>query len=106
MTQSGQTGGGAALTVRVVPRASSDGVAGVSGDAVRIRLRAPPVDGKANEALVRFLAARLGVKARDIAIVAGDRDRSKRVVVRGLPADRVRELLSGGLVQAAMHSRA
>lgn len=83
-------GGEAVFPVRVVPRAGRDGVAGRGEDgAVRIRLAAPPVENRANEDLVRFLAQRLGVARRDVSIVAGGKSRSKVVRVLGLPPDEV-----------------
>jgi uncharacterized protein len=81
--------GGATLTVAVVPRASRDGVAGCEGDIVRIRLTAPPVEDRANEALVRFLAERLGVSRAAVTLVAGGRSRRKIVRIQGLSRDGV-----------------
>jgi uncharacterized protein (TIGR00251 family) len=69
------------LTIRVQPRAARDEVAGRHGDAVRIRLRARPVDGAANEALVDFLAAELSVARRHVRIVAGAGSRTKIVEI-------------------------
>lgn len=68
------------------------------GDAVKIRLGAPPVDGAANEELVRFVAAQLGVPRRDVDIVGGATSRSKRLRVRTAlsVADVVRRLLEEG----------
>lgn len=77
---------GVELILRVVPRASRDGVAGAMGDALKIRLRAPPVEGKANQALIAFLADRLGVSKRAVAIVCGETGRAKRVRVAGISA--------------------
>lgn len=77
-------GPSATVSVRVVPRASREGVAGCEGGVVRIRLNAPPVEGQANEALVRFLAKALGVPKGRITLVAGERGRSKIVRVAGL----------------------
>lgn len=77
-------GPSATVSVRVVPRSSKEGVAGCEGGVVRIRLNAPPVEGKANEALVRFLAKELGVPKGRITLVAGERGRSKIVRVAGL----------------------
>ena len=80
------TNDGVRIAVRVQPRASTSEVAGVHGDRIRIRLGAPPVDGAANEALVRFLAERLGVPPRAVAITAGLSSRSKVVVATGITA--------------------
>lgn len=81
---SGPAGPSATVSVRVVPRSSKEGVAGCEGGVVRIRLNAPPVEGQANEALVRFLAKALGVPKNRITLVAGERGRSKIVRVAGL----------------------
>jgi len=78
------TGDGVRLRLRIQPRASRTEVAGLHGDAIRIRLSAPPVDGAANEALVRFLAERLGVPVRAVEIVAGHGGRQKTVHVQGV----------------------
>lgn len=74
----------ATLSVRVVPRSSKEGVAGLEGSVVRIRLNAPPVEGQANDALVRFLAKALGVPKRRIVLVTGEKGRNKIVRVDGL----------------------
>lgn len=79
--------------VRVQPRASRTELAGAYGDAVKIRLAAPPVEGAANEELVAFLAARLKVPKRAVRITRGERSRTKTVEVAGVEADRVREAL-------------
>ena len=79
--------GGVRLRIRVQPRASRTEVAGPHGDELRIRLAAPPVDGAANEALVRFLAERLGVARSRVTIVAGHTGRSKLVEVEGIGPD-------------------
>ncbi len=74
--------GGTALTVRVVPRASRNEIAEIMDDGtLRIRLTAPPVDQKANEALIEFLADILGVARSKIEIVAGHNSRQKLVSI-------------------------
>lgn len=72
------------VMVHVMPRASRAGVAGLLGDAVRIRLTAPPLENRANEALVRFLSATLSVPRSSVEIVAGKRGRKKVVRVAGI----------------------
>lgn len=79
--------------VRVRPRASRTEVAGLHGEAVRIRLTAAPVDGAANRQLVEFLARRLDVPRSAVRIVRGERSRSKLVEVEGTTVERVRALL-------------
>ena len=80
---------GQLLDVRVVPRAGRSGVAGLRDGALLVRLAAAPVDGAANAELIDVLARALDVPKRSIEIVAGDRSRSKRVRVDGMPAPAV-----------------
>ena len=75
---------GVVIAVRVIPRAARSAVAGTRGDALLVRLAAPPVEGAANAELVEVLAAALSVPRRAIAIVSGDRSRQKRVRVAGI----------------------
>lgn len=77
-------GTGVRLRLRVQPRAARTEFAGTYGDQMRIRLNAPPVDGAANDALVRFLAGRLGVPRGAVRIVAGEKGRTKVVQVEGI----------------------
>lgn len=78
------TATGIRLTVQVQPRASRNELAGRHGDALKVRLQAPPVDGAANEALVRFLAERLGVPRAAVRIAAGPASRRKAVLIDGI----------------------
>lgn len=86
----------ARLVFHVQPRARRTELAGRHGDAIKVRLAAPPADGAANEELVRFLAEALAVGRRTVRIVAGRAARRKTVVVEGLSADAVTRLLLGG----------
>ena len=70
------------LRVYAQPRASRDEIAGVHGDALKIRVAAPPVDGEANEALCRFLAKACGVAKSAVTVEAGDTGRNKTVRIR------------------------
>lgn len=81
------------MTVRVQPKASSNELAGLHGDAIKVRLTAPPVDGAANEALVELLAATFGIPKRAITIVSGASSRSKVVELAGITEERVRRLV-------------
>lgn len=74
----------ATVTVHVAPRSAREEVAGFSGGVLRVRLTAPPVENRANEALVRFLSDALGVARRRVELVTGARGRNKIVRVRGL----------------------
>jgi len=84
---------GVVIRLRIVPRASSNAVVGVHGDAVKIRLQAPPVDGKANKDLLRYLSKRLGVARSSLSLVSGERSREKEVLVRGSDEQAVRARL-------------
>lgn len=71
------------LELHVQPGASRSEFAGEHGGRIKVRLAAPPVEGRANEALVEFLAAYFEVPRRNVRITAGLRSRRKRVVVEG-----------------------
>lgn len=86
--------GSVRFTVHVQPRASRTEVAGVHGDALRIRLSAPPVDGAANAALVEFLADTFAIPRRAVRILAGDTSRAKLVELDGVTPDAVKRLVS------------
>jgi uncharacterized protein (TIGR00251 family) len=77
------------LTVRVIPRASKPGIAGTRDGALLVRLQSPPVEGAANEELVRLLAEILDVPRRTISIESGLRSRLKRVRIEGVNEDYV-----------------
>jgi uncharacterized protein (TIGR00251 family) len=83
------------ITVHVQPRASRTEVVGLHGDAVKIRLKAPPVDGAANEELVRFLADRLHIRRHEVELLSGAtaRDKRLRLTATGLTEDEVRARL-------------
>jgi uncharacterized protein (TIGR00251 family) len=86
------------IDVRVIPRASKSGIAGMRGDAVLVRLHAAPVDGAANAELIEVLADALGVPKRAVSIVAGERARQKRVRVEGVTLDFIRSKVDAGLL--------
>lgn len=79
----------ALIHVRVIPRARRTEISGRRGDAILIRLAAPPVDGAANEALIACLAERLGLPQRRITIARGASGRDKTVAVDGLTSAEV-----------------
>jgi uncharacterized protein len=85
--------GKASFMVRVQPRASRDEIAGEHDGGLRIRLTAPPVDDRANQALRKLLAARLNVPLAAVRIASGERSRTKRVEISGVTAAMVQELL-------------
>jgi uncharacterized protein (TIGR00251 family) len=81
------------FAIRVQPRGSRDEIAGEYQDGIKIRLTAPPVDDRANEALRKLLASRLKVPLAAVRIASGQRSRTKRVEVRGVTAAMIRGLL-------------
>jgi uncharacterized protein (TIGR00251 family) len=83
----------AVLIVRVTPRSGRDEIVGWQDDELRVRLRAPPVEGQANEALRRLLASRLGVPQSAIELLTGATARTKRLRVSGLSLEDVRAKL-------------
>jgi uncharacterized protein len=87
--------GAVTFDVLVQPRASRPGVGPLVGDRLRVAVAAPPVDGQANDAVVRALAEALGVPRSAVAIVRGESGRRKTVRVTGVPATRVQALAAG-----------
>jgi len=88
--------GRARLWVRVQPRAARSEVVGVHGDALKVRLTAPPVDGAANEELVELLANTFAVARRAVRILAGEHSRSKIVEIEGVTDGAIRAIVEGG----------
>jgi len=81
------------FVVRVQPRASSDEVVGEFSGALKIRLRAPAVEGRANEALIDFLAHLLNTPKATVRILSGDRSRTKRIEIRGVSKAQIENLI-------------
>jgi uncharacterized protein len=77
-------GDGVTLRLHIQPGAKKTEVAGLHGEALKIRLAAPPVDGKANACLIAFLADQLGVAKSAVGLLSGDTSRAKRVHIGGV----------------------
>jgi len=92
-----ETSEGVLFTLRVQPRSSREGLVGVHDGALRLRTSAPPVDGAANDAVVRLLADALGVPRRAVRVITGATSRHKTVLVAGVTANGVREALDRAL---------
>jgi hypothetical protein len=86
-------GGGVDIHVRVVPRASRPGLAGVRNDAIVMRLQSAPVDNAANEELIERIAAVLQIPRRDISIASGEKSRNKRLHIAHLDVSTARSRL-------------
>lgn len=82
------------LELKVVPNAPRDELTGWAGATLKVKLRAPALEGRANEALCGFLATRLSLPRRAVTLLRGEKSRHKLVRVDGLSADEVRERLS------------
>ncbi len=89
-----ETAEGVILNVRAQPRSSKAGVDGVLGDAVKVRIRAAPVDGKANKELIETLAETFGVPKTAVTFKGGETSKTKRLLVRGVTAAQIRNLLA------------
>jgi len=86
------TAQGATFAVKVHPRAKKDAVTGEVGDALKLSLTSPPVDGRANEACIEFFAKLLKVSRTSVTIAAGESSRNKIIRVSGLSAEQLRRL--------------
>ena len=84
--------GSIVIALHIQPGAKRTEIAGLHGDALKIRLAAPPVDGKANAALIAYLAKTLGVPKRDLTFESGETSRQKRVRIVGANIDTVTQL--------------
>jgi uncharacterized protein (TIGR00251 family) len=88
-----ETAGGVSFAVKVHPRATRNAVTGALGDALKVSLTAPPVEGRANEACIEFFAKLLKVPRSSVTIACGQSSRNKVIRVAGLTAQQVRERL-------------
>jgi len=85
--------GGVTFLVRVQPRASKEEIAGEMAGALKVRLRAPALEDRANEALVEFLAELLKTPRSTVRILSGERSRTKRMEIRGVTRQQILALL-------------
>ncbi|HEY6944607.1 MAG TPA: DUF167 domain-containing protein [Candidatus Acidoferrum sp.] len=88
-----QREGAVILSVRVQPRASRDELAGEMNGALKVRLQAPAVENRANDALIEFLAQLLKTRKSAVRILSGDRSRLKRIEIRGVTGQQIHALL-------------
>jgi uncharacterized protein (TIGR00251 family) len=83
----------ATVQFHIIPNAKIDTIVGEHGDAIKIKLRAPALEGKANAALSRFLAEKLSIRQGAIALERGERSRDKVIRIDGLSEEEVRRRL-------------
>jgi uncharacterized protein (TIGR00251 family) len=88
-----EKGGAVTFAVRVIPRSSKTVVVGELDGALKVKLKSPPVDGAANEELIRFLAKELSVSKASIVIISGQTSRTKRVSIEGISAHQFTSIL-------------
>jgi len=93
MIEIAETDSGVVIAVRVAPRASRDAIEGEYAGALKVRLTAPPVDDRANEALRRFLAERLKAPVSAVRILSGEKSRNKRVQISGVTREQIVALI-------------
>ena len=93
MLETQESDGGVIFSVRVQPRASKDEIAGEMDGALKVRLRAPAVEDRANEALVEFLAELLKRPKSAVRILSGERSRRKRIEISGVTRQQILDLL-------------
>lgn len=79
-----ETDGGIRFEIRVQPRSSQNQIIGAVGDAIKVKLTAPPVEGQANQSLIAFLADVFSVPKRNVSIIKGDTSRNKIVEIQGI----------------------
>lgn len=96
MTWTKTTGNGVQISIHLSPRAKTDRIDGFHGDALKVRIKAPPVDGKANAYLCAFIAQTLGIAASRVSLVRGETSRSKTLLITGLPEQTVRDKCIAG----------
>ena len=84
-----QTDGGVTFAIKVHPRAKTNAITGIVGDALKVSLTAPPVDGRANEACIEFFAKLLKVPRSSVTIASGESGRNKVMRVSGLAAEEI-----------------
>jgi len=94
MLEVGERSGAAIFSVRVQPRASRDEIAGEMDGALKVRLQAPAIEGRANEALIAYLAGLLKRPKSAVSILSGERGRTKRIAVSGVTKDEILGLLA------------
>jgi uncharacterized protein (TIGR00251 family) len=87
-------GSGVTFAIKVHPRAKKNAITGQIGDALKISLTAPPLDGRANDACIEFFARLLKVPRSSVTIASGESSRNKVIRVSGLTAEQVRERLN------------
>ncbi|MGN0854243.1 MAG: DUF167 domain-containing protein [Kiritimatiellia bacterium] len=90
-----ETPDGVILSVRAQPRSSKAGIDGLLGEAVKVKIRCAPVEGKANKELVETLADAFGLAKSSVVFKSGETSKTKRILLRGVTAARVESIVGG-----------
>ena len=90
-----ETAEGVVLNVKAQPRSSRSGLDGLVGDAVKVRIRSAPVDGKANKELVETLADAFGLPKSRVIFKGGETSKTKRLLVKGVTGEQVKRVVEG-----------
>ena len=88
---------GVTFAIKVHPRARKNAITGTVGDALKLALTAPPVDGKANQAVIEFFADLFAITRSSVTIASGETSRTKVIRVSGISADQVRQRLTSAM---------
>jgi uncharacterized protein (TIGR00251 family) len=86
---------GIIFNIHVIPRSAKCGIAGIQADALKIKITAPPIEGRANAECIRLLSDTLGIKKNQITIVSGHKSKKKTVAIGGLNSEDIMTMLSG-----------
>lgn len=81
------------LSVYVQPRSSKNAISGLFDDKIKVKLTSPPVEGAANELLIKFLSKKLSIAKSNISLLSGEKSRSKVLLVKGITESQVRKSL-------------
>ena len=92
-----ETPDGVILNVRAQPRSSRSGIDGLIGDAVKVRIKCAPVDGKANKELIETLADAFDLPKSAVVFKSGETSKTKRILLRGVKVELVKKRVGGGL---------
>ena len=84
-----ETPDGVVISVRAAPRSSRPGIDGVAGDAIKVRVRSAPVDGKANKELIEVLSDAFGLPKSAVSFRSGETSKTKRILMRGVAKDTI-----------------
>jgi hypothetical protein len=89
-----ETENGVILRIHVVPKSAKSEISGVQDDALKLKITSPPVEGKANEACIKFLSDILGVRKAQVKIVSGHKSRKKTIAIEGIGKKDIEDIIA------------